>query len=137
MLILRKLLWLFAVFFLFLFNTAYSLPPLQLYVELTPAGGTLKLPPGRYAGPAIIKRQITIDGGGKVVIDGGGSGSVITIKADKSIIHGLDITHSGGSHDSVDAGILIKANNTISDNITGIVVIYSNEMDIHHNRFLI
>jgi nitrous oxidase accessory protein len=114
--ILRKFLWLFAVLFSLLSNAAYSLPPLQLYVELTPAGGTLKPPAGRYAGPVIIKRPITIDGGGKVIIDGGGSGSVITVQADKSIIRGLHITNSGDSHDSVDAGILIQANNTLVEN---------------------
>ncbi|KAG1654018.1 putative ABC transporter binding protein NosD [Nymphon striatum] len=90
-----------------------NLPPLQLYVEITPSGGVLKPPPGRYAGPVVIKRPITIDGGGKVVVDGGGTGSVLTVEADNSIIRGLHITNSGISHDNVDSGILIKANNTL------------------------
>ncbi len=94
-------------------NVAYGLPPLQLYVEITPAGGVLKPPPGRYAGPIVIKKPITIDGGGKVVIDGEGTGTVLTIKADKTVIRGLHITHSGGSHDSVDAGINIEANDCL------------------------
>ena len=94
-------------------NIAYAYPPLQLYVELTPAGGTLKPPAGKYSGPIIIKKPITIDGAGKVEIDGGESGTVITIKANNSVVRGLHITNSGTSHNSVDAGISIEANDCI------------------------
>ena len=97
-------------------NITYAYPPLQLYVELTPAGGTLKPPPGKYSGPIVIKKPITIDGAGKVELDGGGSGTVISILANDSVIRGLHITHSGTSHDSVDAGILIEADNALVEN---------------------
>ena len=83
---------------------------------MTPSGGTLKPPPGKYSGPVIIKKPIVIDGLGKVELDGGGQGSVITIKADKTIIRGLHITHSGASHDSVDAGVSIEANDCVLEN---------------------
>jgi nitrous oxidase accessory protein len=89
---------------------------LQLYVEITAAGGVLKPPPGRYAGPVIIKKPITIDGAGKVVIDGGGKGTVISVKADNTVLRGLHITHSGGSHDAVDAAILVEANDSVIEN---------------------
>ncbi len=95
---------------------AYSLPPLQLYIELTPPGGTVNLPPGRYAGPAVINHPVILDGHGKVEVDGGGDGSVITIKADKTTVRGLHLTHSGGSHNTVDAGITIKANQAVVEN---------------------
>ncbi len=101
---------------LLLGDVAYSFPPLQLYVELTPAGGTLKPPPGKYSGPVIIKKPITIDGGGKVEVDGGGRATVITIKADKSVVRGLHITHSGTSHDGVDAGISLEASHCRVEN---------------------
>ena len=45
-----------------LLGNAFALPPLQLYIELTPEGGTVELPPGRYAGPAVIDRKIKLDG---------------------------------------------------------------------------
>ena len=99
-------------------SPAFALPPLQLYIEITPEGGVLELPPGRYAGPAIIRRQITIDGKGKAEIDGGETGSVITVLADGVEIRGLRIVNSGGSHNSEDAGILIEADQVlIEDNI--------------------
>jgi len=97
-------------------SSVYSYPPLQLYIELTPAGGILKPPPGKYSGPVIINKPITLDGLGKVEIDGGKNGTVITIKADKTIIRGLHITHSGTSHDLVDAGISIEANDCLIEN---------------------
>ncbi len=97
-------------------TSAYALPPLQLYVELTPAGGVLKPEPGRYAGPVVIKRPITIDGAGEVEIDGGNKGTVISILADDVVLRGLHISNSGSSHDSVDAGILISADKALVEN---------------------
>lgn len=99
-------------------SLVFALPPLQLYIEITPQGGVLELPPGRYAGPAVIRRQITINGHGEAEIDGGGEGSVITVLADGVEIRGLRIVNSGGAHNSEDAGILIEADQVlIEDNI--------------------
>lgn len=99
-------------------SPAFALPPLQLYIEITPQGGVLELPPGRYAGPAIIRREITIDGKGKAEIDGDGDGTVITVLADGVEIRGLRIVNSGGAHNSEDAGILIEADQTlVEDNV--------------------
>lgn len=95
---------------------ASSIAPLQLYIEITPPGGVLTLPPGRYAGPAVVRRAITIDGQGKAEIDGGGEGTVITVTADNVQIRGLKIIHSGGSHNSVDAGIAIEADHVMVEN---------------------
>ncbi len=93
--------------------SVYALPPLQLYVELTAEGGILKPPPGHYSGPVVISRAITIDGQGQVTLDGEGSGTVLDIKADGSVVRGLHITASGDSFDHVDAGILIEADHTL------------------------
>ncbi|HID46455.1 MAG TPA: nitrous oxide reductase family maturation protein NosD, partial [Chromatiaceae bacterium] len=105
-----------SLFFLFLSllpGSVLALPPLQLYVEITPEGGVLKPPPGKYSGPVVIKKRITLDGDGQVTVNGGGSGSILTIEADGVIVRGLHLTNSGDSHDKVDAGILIKANDTV------------------------
>lgn len=88
-------------------------PPLQLYIDLTPQGGVLRPEPGTYAGPVVINRALTLEGDGKVTLDGGGAGTVLTVKADNVTVRGLNILHSGESHDQTDAGILIDgANNT-------------------------
>lgn len=119
---------------------AHALPPLQLYVELTPAGGVLHPPPGAYAGPVVIKRPITLDGQGQVTVDGGGEGTVLTIAADGAVVRGLHLTGSGRLHDHVDSAILITANDTlVEDNridhsLFGIHLKSANGNTVRNNR---
>jgi nitrous oxidase accessory protein len=114
-----------------------ALPPLQLYVELTPEGGTLTPPPGDYSGPVIIRKRITLDGKGKVRVNGEGSGTVITVEADMTVVKGLFIHNSGESHDKVDAGILLKANDTlIEDNVIGDTLFGIHLSNAHGNRII-
>jgi nitrous oxidase accessory protein len=96
-------------------SAAQALPSLQVYVQLTPEGQTLKAPPGVYAGPLRVNRSIVIEGNGEVTIDGGGKGTVVIVTADGAEIHNLHIINSGNSHDSVDAGILIEADNVVCE----------------------
>ncbi len=115
-------------------SVAYSLPPLQLYIELTPAGGVLELPPGQYAGPAVINRPMTIVGNGEVEIDGGGDGSVITVRADGVSLQGLRIINSGDSHNTADAGVFIEADNTLlEDNVLENVLFGVHLKNAHDN----
>ncbi|BAO43613.1 right-handed parallel beta-helix repeat-containing protein [Thiolapillus brandeum] len=129
--------FLLVLLLLFLAVPSWALPPLQLYVELTPEGGTLTPPPGEYSGPVVIRKQITLDGKGKVHVDGGGSGTVITVEADQAVVKGLYIHNSGESHDKVDAGILVKANDTvIQDNIISDTLFGIHLSNAHGNRII-
>jgi len=112
---------------------AHALPPLQLFVELTRPGKTLRPPPGRYSGPVVISKPITIDGQGQVTIDGGGSGTVLTIKADGVTLRGLHITNSGPTHDGLDAGIGVEADHAlIEDNHIDDVLFGISLKNSHH-----
>ena len=92
-------------------------PAFQALIDATPTGATLRPPPGVYAGPATISRQIIIDGGGKVTVDGGGTGSVLIMNTSGAVVRGLRLTNSGDSHDRVDTGIALTGNgNRIEDN---------------------
>ncbi|HEY9051245.1 MAG TPA: NosD domain-containing protein, partial [Gammaproteobacteria bacterium] len=68
-----------------------------------------------------------------------GSGTVLTIRANNSVLRGLHITGSGDSHDQVDAGILLEAdhalieNNKIDNVLFGIHVSDANENVIRGN----
>ncbi len=121
-------------------TAAYALPPLQLYVELTPPGGVLRPPPGEYAGPTVIRKSITVDGGDEVTVDGGGDGTVLTIAADGVTLRGLRLTRSGESHDRVDAGLQVSASNclvednVIDDVLFGIHLHGANDNIIRRNR---
>lgn len=85
-----------------------ALPPLQALIEATPAGGVLRPPPGRYAGPAVIGRPMTLDGQDRVTLDGGGRGTTLTVRADGVTVRGMHLTESGATHDGVDAGLLLE-----------------------------
>lgn len=130
-----------AVFLLAAPAAAAAPPPLQPWVDATPAGGTLNAPPGVYSGPLQITRPILIDGKGKVTLDGGGKGTVVFLRASGVTLRGLHITHSGDSHDSIDSGILIEKgngnlieNNVIDDVMFGITVHQSNDNRLANNR---
>ena len=61
---------------------------LQPLIDAAPAGGTLRLPPGSYAGPATIARPLTLDGGGKAVIIGDGKSTVLAVAANGVTLRG-------------------------------------------------
>lgn len=120
--------------------TAQALTSFQALVDATPAGGTLHPKPGVYAGPATVSRQIVIDGGGKVTIDGGASGTVLTVKADGAVIRGLRLIRSGISHDQLNAAIAVEGNgnrieeNNIEEVLFGISLKKSNRNVVRRNR---
>jgi nitrous oxidase accessory protein len=105
--------------FLFLLAsaTAHAAPPLQPLIDATPAGGVLRPAPGLYAGPATIARPITLDGGGKVILEGNGRGTVLTLAASGAAVRGLRLTRSGDSHDGVDAGLLIEGDDNLVEHV--------------------
>jgi nitrous oxidase accessory protein len=118
-----------------------TLPPLQTWIDLTPTGGRLRAPPGTYAGPAVISRAIIIDGDDKITVDGGGKGTVLTVRATGVTIRGLHLKHSGDSHDSLDSGLLIEngsdnlvENNVIDDVLFGVTLQAANDNRIIGNR---
>lgn len=118
----------------------FALPPLQLFIDLTPPGGVLNLPAGSYAGPAIIRQPITIDGHGEVTVDGEGSGTVLTVEADGVTLRGLHLTNSGNSHDQVDAALLLTGQdalveeNRIDNVLFGIHIRQSDGNVVRNNR---
>ena len=54
---------------------------LQPLIDATLAGGTLRLAPGVYQGPATISRPLRIEGGGKALIQGDSHSTVLTVIA--------------------------------------------------------
>lgn len=91
--------------------------PLQKIIDQAPPGKYVKLEPGYYVGPAVIKKDaITLDGDGKVTISGLNKGSVIYIEANTVKLKGLHIMESGGSHDKIDCGVKITGNYNVVEN---------------------
>ena len=70
-------------------------------------GDTLRLSPGRYDGPIVIDRPLHLEGAEGAVIDGGGTGTVITIDAADSSLTGLTVVGSGASLEHEDSGVFV------------------------------
>jgi nitrous oxidase accessory protein len=86
----------------------HGLKPLQALIDAAPAGSVLTLPAGSYAGPALLKKPLTIVGEGQVIIDGGDKGTVFVVETDRAVLRNLTITGSGESHDSDDACLNVR-----------------------------
>lgn len=103
-----------------------SLEPLQPLIDAAAPGDIVAPKPGRYAGPVLITKPLTLDGGGKVIVDGRGKGTVVTIKTHGATVRGLRVTASGDQHNDIDAGIRIEGNhnvvkdNTVTESLFGI-----------------
>lgn len=116
-----------------------GLPFLQELVNDAPAGSVLKLKPGRYSGPVVVNKTLTIEGGGQVVVDGGGSGTVFVLEANDAVLRGLHLTNSGSSHDSDDACLNVRGDRNLIEAIRidnclfGIDLKKSNSNIVRHN----
>ncbi|MCK7496897.1 MAG: hypothetical protein MZW92_42900 [Comamonadaceae bacterium] len=111
----------------------HGLPPFQALVDAAPAGSVLKPQPGDYAGPVRLTKPLTIEGGGEVVIDGGGKGTVFVLETDGATLRGVHLKGSGDSHDTDDACLNVRGhrntleNLVIDDCLFGIDLKQSNE----------
>ncbi|MFK5998283.1 MAG: nitrous oxide reductase family maturation protein NosD [Rhodobacterales bacterium] len=99
-------------------------------VKTAKAGDILRLGPGNYFGPLNIDRPLTLDGAGKATIRGNGKGSVITVLASDVTVHGLTITGSGSSNETLDSAVKLPKgwrgakilNNIMTGNLLGVDV---------------
>jgi nitrous oxidase accessory protein len=101
---------------------------LAALVEATPPGGTLRLRAGTYTGPVVIDEPIVIEGSGLPIVQGDGTGSVITVRAAGTEIRDVLVRGSGPGPTGEPAGIRIEADEVtvagtvIEDSYVGIAV---------------
>ena len=101
---------------------------LQDAVAAAAEGDVLILQPGIHAGPVRLDKRITLQGIPGAVIQGNGTGSVVTILAAKAAVHGLEVRGSGRDLEAMDAGIFVErtaaravvAANRIENNLYGV-----------------
>jgi len=117
-----------------------DIPWFQSLVDQAAPGSVLKPPPGVYAGPVLVDKPLTIDGGGQVSIDGGGKGTVFVVDTEGATIRGLNLQGSGGSHDTDDACLNVRGQrhlveeNRITDCLFGIDLKQADHNTIRANR---
>ena len=78
---------------------------------------TLRLAPGIHAGPLVISRPTVVLGEPGAVIRGSGRGSVVEITAPGTTLRGIRIEHSGWDVDHDDAGIMVRADSVILEDV--------------------
>jgi nitrous oxidase accessory protein len=101
---------------------------LQAAVAAARPGDTVTVPPGTYRGPLVVEHPMTLAAAGRVVLDGGGAGDVIQIRAPDVTVRGFVIRNTGKSLDRENAGITVLApravveENVLQDVLFGIYV---------------
>jgi nitrous oxidase accessory protein len=91
-------------------------------------GEVITVPEGTYTGPFVIDRPMTLAAAGTVVLDGGGGGDVIQVKAPDVTVRGFVIRNTGTSLDRENAGVTVLApravieHNVLEDVLFGIYV---------------
>jgi len=130
------------IFSLFLYSQLGAVNILQDAIDNAPAGSILKLPAGVYKGSITITKPITIIGKEDgVIIDGEGSGTVITVKSSYVTLKNLKIIGSGDRHDKLDSAITMVdgkhceiSNCVIEDCLFGIDLQMINNSIISNNK---
>lgn len=78
---------------------------LQAAIDNAQPGDVLRLRPGVYSGAIVIDKPLTVEGAEGVEIQGGGTGTVITVTAPDVVVSRVRVSGSGSSHQSIDSGI--------------------------------
>ena len=87
-----------------------------LLLTLSPPD-TLRLSRGVHPGPLVISRPTVVLGEPGTVIRGSGRGSVVQINAPGTTLRGLRIEHSGRDVDDDDAGVMIRADSVVLEDL--------------------
>lgn len=103
-------------------------------IEAAAPGDTIAIPAGTYYEQLVIEKSITLIGEDMPIIDGGGSGHVIQIRAENVTLRGFIVQASGRAYSLEPTGILIEADGaTIEDNVVR-DVLYGIYLKDSHNH---
>ncbi|MEZ0345207.1 MAG: NosD domain-containing protein [Infirmifilum sp.] len=121
-------------------------PTIQKAVDAAAPGDTVYVKAGRYRENIVINKPIRLVGENPAttIIDGGGAGTVLTIKSSNLHITGFTIQNGRSAWvEELGAGILITnakncniSGNNIANNDDGIYLYGSSSNSIYHNNFV-
>jgi nitrous oxidase accessory protein len=86
---------------------------LQAAITAAKSGDTIQVESGIYVGQFILDKTLSLEGVGKPILRGAGTGSVVVVAADGCAIRGFVIEHSGGDLQAEDSGLLLKSNDNL------------------------
>ncbi len=90
---------------------------LHAAIATAPPGAVIRVPAGRYAGPLLLSRPVTLLGVGRPVIDGEGRGDVVVITADDVRLEGFTVRGSSLVYSREASGVVVRgARAVVRDN---------------------
>jgi nitrous oxidase accessory protein len=90
---------------------------LLLLASLLLTPDTLRLAAGVHPGPIVLERTTVLLGEPGSVIRGDGTGTVLTVLGAGSVVRGVRVENSGRSADGDDAGILVRADSVLIEDV--------------------
>ena len=111
--------FIFSLFLLMSPEKKLAAENLQATIDSLKDGAVLQLEDKTYQGNLVINKPVTIIGSKNTVIQGDGTGNVISIKAPHVKLSHLTVTHGGMDRNSAEeyAGIKIYTNNNVVEHI--------------------
>jgi nitrous oxidase accessory protein len=98
-------------------RSTHSTQELRDGLARTPSGGTLVVQPGVYRGALVIDRPVTLVGIGHPILQGDGTGTVLTIRGAGTTVRDLMIEGSGPGPVDNPAGVSVQAGNVVVKNL--------------------
>lgn len=104
--------------------------PLQELLDRAKDGDVVELASGVYKGTIRIDRSVILSGSAGAVLDGGGTGNVITVTAPDVALRGLTVRGSGNDLQAMNSGIFLEKkalrasveDNHLSGNLFGVYI---------------
>ncbi len=115
---------------------------LQRQIDDAPAGSSLELTAGEYAGPIVITKPLTLQAKGMVTIRGDGKSHVVEIKCEHVTMAGFHIRGSGRDLGKDHAGVFVEGSyavvrdNVIEESLHGIYVKKAHDCELAGNRIM-
>jgi len=88
--------------------TAVPEQSLQTVLDRAQDGDVIELAPGEYKGAIRIERRVILSGRPGAVLNGGGTGNVVTVTAPDVTIRGMTIRGSGHDLEKMDSGAFLE-----------------------------
>ena len=102
-------------------------------------GQVIEVRAGRYAGPLIVDKSVSLEGVDFPVVDGGGQGTVVQLAAPDIVFRGFEVRGSGVEPDRNDSGVrmsgprIVVENNRLRDVLVGVFVDQADDSVVRGN----
>ncbi|WP_262268345.1 nitrous oxide reductase family maturation protein NosD [Microvirga yunnanensis] len=81
---------------------------LQEVLDAAADGDVIVLKRGEHRGPIRVTREVTLEGEAGAILNGSGTGSVVTVSAPGAVVRGLTIRGSGRDLEKMDSGVFVE-----------------------------